>query len=528
MSQILNSQYILLRHKLHIIKLVINAAKSDLIKMTVEPQEKKISDIEKQLEQLENENKKLRTENEEIMQKHVKELEESILFAEEIIKTNDIVIDSAKKINTLLEDFGLTTAATGELALDASSMVGKFASSAKEAGNYAGKVLLSATEVAKAGVSVEDMGKQVEHTSGLMSLGLQQVSTASQQVSTGAQKLAELSQEAAKNTESLKKLMDETGIIAKDASSVTDEALKKSKCANEKGQQGLQAIENIKINFNKVSDAVMSMVNSVDQVGQMANSVSDIAGQTNMLALNAAIEAARAGEAGRGFAVVADAVKGLAGQSKVAAGSAINLVKGIKDAGTQTHAIATQSQTNTAEGTNVVLEAIKEAEGITHIMESMTSKVNNLTKGVDLGLNSLNTVSRAIEEVASIAEESSSASEEVSATVEEQTAGAQELTKIATQVATIAKNVEKLSENVVNDAKEASKISASMGNDAVVVEKKALEIKDAVEKTGNSLLDLTTEAKNISENTEKAVDGLKILIDKHKEAMANLLKKTGK
>ena len=34
------------------------------------------------------------------------------------------------------------------------------------------------------------------------------------------------------------------------------------------------------------------MINSIDQVGQMANAVSDIASQTNMLALNAAIEAA--------------------------------------------------------------------------------------------------------------------------------------------------------------------------------------------------------------------------------------------
>ena len=44
----------------------------------------------------------------------------------------------------------------------------------------------------------------------------------------------------------------------------------------------------------------------------------------------------------------------------------------------------------------------------------MTGKVNNLTNGVERGLDALSTVVRTIEEVASIAEESSSASEEAS------------------------------------------------------------------------------------------------------------------
>ena len=239
----------------------------------------------------------------------------------------------------------------------------------------ANKVASNADGATKSTAKVVEMGKQAANVSNQMATGMQQVSNASQQVSMGAQKLATLSQSAARSTESLKKVMDEAGTIAKEASTVTNDALKRSKDANEKGQKGLVAIENIKTDIGKVSDAVNSMVNSVEQVGQMANSVSDIASQTNMLALNAAIEAARAGEAGRGFAVVADAVKGLAGQSKVAAGSAITLVKGIKEAGLQTSNITQKSQAGAVEGANVVLGAIKEAEGISSIMGEMTGKV---------------------------------------------------------------------------------------------------------------------------------------------------------
>ncbi len=61
--------------------------------------------------------------------------------------------------------------------------------------------------------------------------------------------------------------------------------------------------------------AVDALASHTGAIGGFADSIQEIAGQTNLLSLNATIEAARAGEAGRGFAVVAQEVKQLAGQA---------------------------------------------------------------------------------------------------------------------------------------------------------------------------------------------------------------------
>ncbi len=70
-------------------------------------------------------------------------------------------------------------------------------------------------------------------------------------------------------------------------------------------------------NILKISDTVRELVENVQKVSGITDSILNISSQTNLLALNASIEAARAGEAGRGFAVVAEEIRKLAEETKV-------------------------------------------------------------------------------------------------------------------------------------------------------------------------------------------------------------------
>jgi methyl-accepting chemotaxis protein len=109
---------------------------------------------------------------------------------------------------------------------------------------------------------------------------------------------------AASQVVSVAAASNEMAASARDVSRQTDRT-------RELGKEAIDVVTGSK-------STIDSLIQTSQQIEEMADLIGSIANQTNLLALNATIEAARAGEAGKGFAVVANEVKSLAEQTRKA------------------------------------------------------------------------------------------------------------------------------------------------------------------------------------------------------------------
>ena len=129
----------------------------------------------------------------------------------------------------------------------------------------------------------------------------------------------------------------------------------------------------------------------VENIGEMANVIADIASQITLLSLNASIEAARAGEQGKGFAVVATEIGKLAGQTADSVENIQNTIAGIQDAfeGLATNAkslLDYVSDTVTPDYKNFVEVAERYGNDAQTIKES-SEKLNQMTDSIQTIMN---------------------------------------------------------------------------------------------------------------------------------------------
>lgn len=204
----------------------------------------------------------------------------------------------------------------------------------------------------------------------------------------------------------------------------------------EKNNDGLSAISDLTEKFDentkstrKVSEGVQALSEKSAHIGEIVDSIHQIAQQTNLLALNAAIEAARAGEAGKGFAVVAEEINKLSSESADATQNIDAILKDILDTVEETRHVIDHN--------NVIVEQsneqLKATVRIFHDIADSSEDVVQVSGVLEAELENILVIKEQllefIEKIREMSETSMSSAEGISTSTEHQADAVEEVAK---------------------------------------------------------------------------------------------------
>ena len=174
-----------------------------------------------------------------------------------------------------------------------------------------------------------------------------------------------------------------------------------------------------------MKEDIKELLNVIQHMNEVIESINSISSQTNLLALNASIEAARAGEAGRGFAVVAEEIRQLADETKKLTGNMGEFISSIRS--------ASQKSSESVDTTVSELANIDE-------------RIQSVWKITDNNRSSMNQITNSISSLAAVSEEISSSMNELDNQMENISAQSQALQTNATLLNTASATIDSIIE----------------------------------------------------------------------------------
>ena len=276
--------------------------------------------------------------------------------------------------------------------------------------------------------STDEMGSLARATDqmseSLRSL-LVEVSSSSSEVASSATQIAASSEEMSRGmSEQSQQVMQVSSAIEEMSASVVEVARKSTEASSNAAEAGKVAGEGGRVveetieGMNAISEAVNAGAGSVgelgkrsQQIGQIVETINDIADQTNLLALNAAIEAARAGEHGRGFAVVADEVRKLADRTTQATDEIAESIQAIQTetgqavdrmkVGTQQVQTGVEKASTAGDNLRRIVTSSQDVAGMIQSIAAAAEQQSAASEQIAANVNSINSVTTQTNEAAS-------------------------------------------------------------------------------------------------------------------------------
>ena len=248
--------------------------------------------------------------------------------------------------------------------------------------------------------------------------GAERLSSAAGELLHASEEVALRSRQQSESASAMAAAVEEMTVSIDQVAHNANEAHGISQEASTISERGTGIIQNAAEEMRKISDAVLSSSQIIEELGQQSdqitsivNTIREIADQTNLLALNAAIEAARAGEQGRGFAVVADEVRKLAERTSLSTTEIAGMVGKIQN-GTRSAVASMQTGVGQAsKGVDLANEAGQSIVSIRDGAMRVVDVVNDISSSISEQSAASSDIAKNIESIAQMSEESAQAVE---------------------------------------------------------------------------------------------------------------------
>lgn len=282
--------------------------------------------------------------------------------------------------------------------------------------------------------NIQDTAHQTATFAGQLTENASQSAQATQQV---AESICKVAGSASQQGEAVGSSMSDINSMAEQLHIFQQKAESSSRAAGHMEEISRQGRSHIMAAVKQMTEISNSVTSSADvirlladrsnEIGQISDTISNIAGQTNLLALNAAIEAARAGEAGRGFAVVAEEVRKLAEESDKAAHQIAALISSIQQE-TQQAVKRMENGTEQVKNGQGVISAAGDAFGeIADAVDNLAHHAQDILQGAKLSADKAEVLVKVMENIHQASTEVASETQSVSAATEEQSASMDEV-----------------------------------------------------------------------------------------------------